>query len=88
MAVPDVAAGVSGKRNDDAGYGFGMGFDGVFPAAFVRLRPRSVADVLKLLVVEEVVHVEGVAIENLETDQVQMDGMNILGGIDEAPDLS
>jgi hypothetical protein len=36
VAVPDVAAGVSGEEDDDAGEHGGVGADGVLPSGFAR----------------------------------------------------
>lgn len=36
VAVPEVAAGVWGEGDDDAGRGSGVGADGVFPAEAAR----------------------------------------------------
>src|SRR5580658_11225811 len=45
------------------------------------------ADVVEFSVVEEIIDIEGAAVEQLKTDQVQMDGVQILRGVDQFPNL-
>jgi hypothetical protein len=87
MAVPGVAACVSVKADDDAGDGTGEGADGVFPAHFAGLGVGYGAGPEEFFVHAVFVDVEIAAIEHLEADHVEMDGVGVVGEVDEAPDF-
>src|SRR5271156_3893528 len=87
MAMPDVTVGEALEARDDPCDHSGIGADGVLPAGFVRIGRRGgseIADRSMLLIVE---HVERAAVENLKANQMQMDGMRVLGEVDEVPDF-
>src|SRR5271166_2529107 len=87
VAVPDVAAGVSLKWNDDAGDHGGVGADGVLPAGLLgggRLGETEEVEYALGLIFEGV---KGAAVEDLEAHQVQVDGVRVVGEVDKLPYL-
>ena len=85
--MPDVAAGESLKVDDDPGNHSRIGPHRVLPAGFVCIRRNGLGGIPQLAVVQIRENIERAAIEDLESHQVEMDGMGILGQIDQAPDL-
>ena len=87
VAVPDIAAGESLKPHDDARHHSRIGAHGVFPSGFARLRRHCGADVAHLALRRINLRFEGPAVEYLESNQMKMDGMRVVGKVEEVPDL-
>lgn len=82
--MPGVLARL-GEPHAQAGHLAGVGHDGVLPAALRRLGAARMAVHLDLPV--HLVHVDRLAIDHLEVQGVDVDGMGVLGGVVELPHL-
>ncbi len=97
VAVPDVAEFIPGidlgsrreiEARDDSRDVAGIGFDRVFPGgAFVRFRRHGNAGENQLASLHVGLHIEGLTIQYLKLDQVNVHGMDVAGGVGEGPDF-
>jgi hypothetical protein len=87
VAMPDVAAGVAVETDDDAGDHAGFGAHCVLPPCFRRIGRDRVARELQLVFADVGEGLKTAAVEDLKFDEMQMDGMRIVGGIDQIPDF-
>lgn len=87
MAVPDVSAGIALETDDDASHGFGISLHCVLPPALARRWQHGSSPEVEVSGEEILIGVEALPVEDLKADQMQMDGMNVAGGVGEAPDL-
>jgi hypothetical protein len=72
--MPNVAARKTFKGNDDARDHAGIGAHGIFPSGFGGLGRNSRSGEMKLLMCEKRKRLEATAIENLEFNEMEMDG--------------
>ena len=87
MAVPDVSAGITLETDDDPSDGFGIGLHCVFPSALAGRGQGWRSAIVELAGQQVFIGIEALAVEDLEADQMEMDGMNVAGGVGEAPYL-
>ena len=85
--MPDVAAGIAVEADDDAGDHAGLGADGIFPSCFGRFGGYGLAGEFQLFFAEVGEGLETATVENLKFDEMKMDGMRIVRGIDQVPDF-
>ena len=85
--MPDVAAGEAGEGHDDSRDHAGVGSDGILPAGLIRVGRLWRAQEVQLTLGLIEPGLVGLAVEDLEAHQVQMNGMGIVGGIDQGPDF-
>ena len=83
VTVPDVASGVAFKFHDDAGDSEGIGSDGIFPSKLAGGEGNGGAgeDDFSGELVDG--NIERPAVKHLEADEVEVDGMGVVGQIDE-----
>src|SRR5579862_1062723 len=87
VTVPDVSAGVSLESNDDARDHRWLRADRIFPSRLARIGRHGQAQAGKLFRPHISRRVESLSIENQKTHHMQMDGMGIVGEVDQIPDL-
>src|SRR5579862_2263327 len=87
VAVPDVAASIAFELDDDACDREGVNTGNVLPSHLAGSESvgGSGEDDLAGELVDS--YIEGPAVEHLEADHVQVDGVGVVGEIDEGPDL-
>jgi len=85
--VPDIASGMAFEFDDDAGDGEGVDADRVLPSALVgrQFDGGSGEDDLAGELVDG--EIEGPAVEHLKADHVQVDGVGVVGEVDEGPEM-
>ena len=87
MAVVEVVAGVAFELDDDARDHAWRALHDVFPAALEGFRWHGGGEVLHLLEHVEAIGLKDAAVEYLETHQVKVHGVGVLGEVDELPDF-
>src|SRR3984957_9639720 len=97
VAMPHVTELVAGfgwrscgeiELRDDACHISRIGLDRIFPRwAFVRFRGPGNSGENQFARLHVSLRVERLSIQNLKLNQMDMDGMNIAGGVGERPDL-
>ena len=87
MAVPDVAAGVSVEGDDDACDHGGVGAYRIFPSHFFGRGGLGGSEEVQRALGLIFKGVERAAVEDLEADQMQVDGVGVVGEVDELPYL-
>jgi hypothetical protein len=87
VAMPDVAPCISFERHDNARDHARVGARRVLPSGFGRFRRRRRARISQRILVLISEGVQTAAIQDLKTDQMKMDGVRIVGQIDQAPDF-
>jgi len=85
--MPDVSSGIAVEGDDDARHHAGIGADGVLPAHFIRLGRPGGAGVTERAFRLEFEGIEAAAVENLEADQMQVNGVRVVGEVEELPYL-
>src|SRR5665213_1712642 len=83
MAMPDVASRVTRERNDNAGDQSRVRLHGIFPAALVVCRPDLRAHQDQLAGSQVFIDVEAAAAKHLKARQMQMNGMGVVGQVEE-----
>jgi hypothetical protein len=88
VAMPDVASDKTFEANDDSRDHSWIRSNRVFPSSFVRIgryrRPRVLQDAL--VFIEE--GFEAAPVEDLESNQMKMDGVGIVGQVNQVPDFN
>ena len=88
MAVPEIASGISLKRNVDPRDHIGRTLHHILPAPLIRIGRKRRAGKAKRSFLHEVkVTIEGPAIHHLEAHMMEMNGVRIVGKIHQGPDL-
>src|ERR1019366_2149281 len=85
VAVPDVTARISGKRNDAARERLGVHARHILPAELICLRARGRVREPQRAESHELKCGETAAIENLQTHNVKMYRMHIVSEVQESP---
>ena len=84
VAMPEIAAGIAGKRNVDARDHVGRALHHILPTTLIRVGWECFSGEAKRGVLQQVeVAVKLAAIDHLEANVMEMDGMGILGQIDQ-----
>ena len=87
VAMPDIAAGVALEPYNDSRDHSRMRLHGVFPTGFVRRWRHSCADVLDSSSLVVVLRLKGPAVEDLKSDQVEVNRMRVIRKVQQVPDL-
>src|SRR5581483_1391081 len=87
VAMPHVAAGESFKAHDDARNHAGIGAHGILPTCLVRLGRNSGASESEDVLVLIGKSIEAPAIENLKSNEMEMNGMGVVGQVHQIPYL-
>ena len=81
MAVPHIASGKAIEGHNNPRHHSRMGLYRVFPAGLARIGRFRRSHKVQLTLGLEQPRLVGLTVEDLEADQVQMNGMRIVGGI-------
>ena len=87
VAVPHVSARKSFERDDDAGEHPGVRAHCVFPSGFAWIGRDSRADEFEFVSFQIGSSIELLPVENLEANQMEVDGVRIIRRINKRPDL-
>ena len=85
--MPDVPSRETGESNSDSRHHAGIGAHRILPTSLTRLRKHDWPRVFDLTRGPVGIPVEGSTVQNLESDQVQVNWMNIIARIYEIPNL-
>jgi hypothetical protein len=87
VAVPNVPASVALEPRNDPRHHTRMRLHGVFPTGFVQRWRHSCAHVLDSASLVVVLRLKGPAVEDLKSDQVEVNRMRVIRKVQQVPDL-